>query len=516
MRESRRKNMPLLALSDLTADSIKCAAPVSRTDGRAALRHRIYNVSQAPDLRVVWRQSFRAYEGEEPRHAWSAAHLCRWLSPQQWPYCRALRPGAARTLPHAPRQNELLLVSMPCAFTDSGTNFRGALYDARRVLNAQHRGATPKFARGALRRYEIVAIGLTPYGHLSDAHFYASTAPWILQVMGDARTKRSAHVREVCRSFASARAAWPDAARSMPTRSAMRCARDAVCPLQLLHLLPSEVPILVALSPKLRQLYSHLNVPAERLHTLPSGGAAYATRMLSLVTLPFGALEPLGAAALSRVRTRLVPTPWPPPEQRDRVVFLSRQDQAPRRSLRNQRQALQQLGAAIAAVPQTRRTHRGWWRASASASAESLATSSASLASLARSAQAPVWDPMTTRVAGAPPPRFDLEVFEGSRHLSFAETRALFTRAALVVGPHGGAFLNLVYCAPGTPVVEIGYKTAQPMAYPSYYHTMARRLELAFYVVLGEGAYDRPIRAPIDELVPLVASLLAQSPERGS
>ena len=30
---------------------------------------------------------------------------------------------------------------------------------------------TPRFARGALRRYAIAAVGLTPYGHLADALF---------------------------------------------------------------------------------------------------------------------------------------------------------------------------------------------------------------------------------------------------------------------------------------------------------------------------------------------------------
>lgn len=303
------------------------------------------------------------------------------------------------------RSNTLMLVSMPCAFTDAGANFRGALYDARRVLNAQHRSATPRFARGPIKRYTVAAVGLTPYGHLTDSHFYASTAPWILQ---------------------------------------------------LLAILPPSVPILVALSSRLRELYAHLGVLSERLHTLPPGGAAYADSLLSLVTTPFGALEPLGAIALRRVATRLAPRPLPLPEERIRVVVLSRADQAPRRSLRNEAALLREL-------------HR-----------------------IMR-------------------PPYVLDVCRGARRGSqrLIDVASQFARAALLTGPHGGAFLNCIYTAPGTPLVEIGYKAAQPMPYPSYYHTMARRLGLPFWVVLGEGAYDRPITAPVSEVIALVSALLS-------
>ena len=40
-------------------------------------------------------------------------------------------------------------------------------------------------------------------------------------------------------------------------------------------------------------------------------------------------------------------------------------------------------------------------------------------------------------------------------------TTQLFSRAALLTGPHGGAFLNMIYCSAGTPVVEIGYARAR-------------------------------------------------------
>ena len=449
LNESGRavNSMPPLTLSALlhAADgggvARRCPDPPRRVtdNGRQALRRRIYNISHAPDLRVVWRQSFNAFEHEPPHSLVEGDRLCQWLAPQQWPFCKALAAakgtraqatGARAAAPVTRRTNELLLVSMPCAFTDDGTNYRGALYDGTRVLNAQHRAATPRFARGDLRRYDVAAVALTPYGHLADAHFYASTAAWVLQ---------------------------------------------------LLELLPQSVPILVARSKKVWGLFEQMGLPMERLHTLPVGGAAYADRLLSLVTIPFGALEPLGAEAMQRVRARLQrlsrpPGPMPvPPDAGEvpsggprAVIYLSRARQHPRRSLSNRASLLAALTAAVR------------------------------------------------------PRRWSLEVFDGGGKggkgkgggrsgsgWTLAETAHYFSRAGLLVGPHGGAFLNMVYCRAGTPIVEIGWRgTKGPMAFPSYYHTLSRRLGLELWVVLGRGAYDRPIEVSVDEVDGLVQRLM--------
>ena len=293
----------MVSLADLSgAPRCPPMSEVRVSDGGArALRHRIYNISAEPRLRVLWTQTFERFSEAEPRSTSHPNVLCRRLSAQQWPFCKRHRPRlgsdgdlAVRTVSESEpsRMNQLMLVSMPCAFTDAGRNFRGALYDARRILNAQHRSATPMFARGPLQRYEVAAVALTPYGHLTDSHFYASTAPWVLQ---------------------------------------------------LLEILPRSVPILVALSSRLRELYDHIGVPLQRLHSLPPGGVAYADQLLSLVTTPFGALEPLGAQALRRLSARLAPRPPPLPTERVRVEVLSRQHQAPRRSLRNEEQLLRAI-----------------------------------------------------------------------------------------------------------------------------------------------------------------------------
>ena len=163
----------------------------------------------------------------------------------------------------------------------------------------------------------------------------------------------------------------------------------------------------------------------------------YADRLLSLVTLPAGALEPLGAAALRRVRAQLVPRPPPGASSSAStprsVVLLSRSDMGSKRSLRNEPALL----AALEAVA------RG--RSRGEAAADSRLDSRA-CAPLERG-------------------EWRVEVFIGSLRLSLVETQALFARAAVLTGPHGGAFLNMMYVHPGTPVVEIGYTAARPMPY---------------------------------------------------
>lgn len=439
-----------VTLADITTTRPSCPASPPRVVPSVVLRHRVYNISTQPDLRVLWRHTFRAFEGEAPQSSVPLDSLCRALSKQQWPYCRGSRIR---------QHNTLMLVSMPCAYTDAGSNYRGALYDDKRVLNAQHRGATPRFALdGPIRRYEVAAVGLTPYGHLADAHFYASTAAWVLT---------------------------------------------------LHELLPLTVPILVATNSKLSLLYAALGLPAERLHTLPPRGAAYAKQLLSLVTTPFGALEPLGAPSLRRVRHRLLSRllPRPPPTSTARhVVVLSRNDQAPRRSLRNQPELLRALRAVLTSlnnghvldVFQANRLLRtsprhadgrplrdGWQLAEDGRKLTGGHTSGRRLGA--------------TQGGGGGEAAFATRLTEAA---------ALFSQAALVTGPHGGGFLNIIYCHPGTPVVEIGYTGAQPMAYPSYYHTMARRLGLSFWLLLGSGGYDRPITAPVTQVTELVRALL--------
>ena len=123
--------------------------------------------------------------------------------------------------------------------------------------------------------------------------------------------------------------------------------------------------------------------------------------------------------------------------------------------------------------------------------------------------------PLLQALRGALPAPLEVRRYVGSDRLTLAATAQLFSRAALLTGPHGGAFLNMIYCAAGTPIVEIGYARARPHAPPtdtdyySYFHTMARRLDLPFWVVLGQGSYTSPIAAPVADVVATVRAALA-------
>jgi capsular polysaccharide biosynthesis protein len=64
---------------------------------------------------------------------------------------------------------------------------------------------------------------------------------------------------------------------------------------------------------------------------------------------------------------------------------------------------------------------------------------------------------------------------------SVAEQARLFAQAEIVVGPHGAALSNLVFCTPGTRVVEIHY----PRYTLGLYWQMAERFGLRYGAVRG-------------------------------
>mmetsp|Transcript_57079 Transcript_57079/g.101977 ORF Transcript_57079/g.101977 Transcript_57079/m.101977 type:complete len:627 (-) Transcript_57079:1056-2936(-) len=84
---------------------------------------------------------------------------------------------------------------------------------------------------------------------------------------------------------------------------------------------------------------------------------------------------------------------------------------------------------------------------------------------------------------------YKLDVFQvESKGSKEAETASKdirhFSEAAAVVGVHGGALANIVFCSPGTLVVEIGFLITQSW---HYYHT-AQALDLNYTMVQVETA----------------------------
>ncbi len=69
-----------------------------------------------------------------------------------------------------------------------------------------------------------------------------------------------------------------------------------------------------------------------------------------------------------------------------------------------------------------------------------------------------------------------LRVALHSRKLSASASATLFSRAAAVVGPHGAGLSHILFCAPGTAVVELVFMHSPPMM---FWH-MAAALELRY------------------------------------
>ncbi len=67
--------------------------------------------------------------------------------------------------------------------------------------------------------------------------------------------------------------------------------------------------------------------------------------------------------------------------------------------------------------------------------------------------------------------------------LSIAETALLFSAAEVVLAPHGAGLSNLVFCQPGTKVIEI----FSPNYVNVLYWSLSNEMNLEYYYLLGEG-----------------------------
>jgi capsular polysaccharide biosynthesis protein len=64
-----------------------------------------------------------------------------------------------------------------------------------------------------------------------------------------------------------------------------------------------------------------------------------------------------------------------------------------------------------------------------------------------------------------------------------AEQAAIFYNADIIIGPHGAAFTNIVFCKPGTKVIEF----FSPMWINPCYWTISNEVSLKYYYLVGEG-----------------------------
>jgi len=99
-----------------------------------------------------------------------------------------------------------------------------------------------------------------------------------------------------------------------------------------------------------------------------------------------------------------------------------------------------------------------------------------------------------------------VEVFEP--HEDLAEDVKVLGRAGLVVGPHGAAFTNIMYCPPSAVVLELGYVGF----YPDYYLRMAQALELRYYNLIVEGHYSSSLKVDLQQFRRVFRDALKASP----
>jgi len=71
--------------------------------------------------------------------------------------------------------------------------------------------------------------------------------------------------------------------------------------------------------------------------------------------------------------------------------------------------------------------------------------------------------------------------------MTFQEQVSLFHSAQVVIAPHGAGLTNLVFCNPGTKVIEM----FSPQYVNGCYWALSNHLELDYHYLLGEG--ERPL-----------------------
>lgn len=107
-----------------------------------------------------------------------------------------------------------------------------------------------------------------------------------------------------------------------------------------------------------------------------------------------------------------------------------------------------------------------------------------------------------------------LEVVVHRRGLSAGDSIALFQRARMVVGPHGAGLSHIVFCAPGTAVLELAFVRSPPMM---FWHISAA-LGLPYSLApLPRSFWGQPSKvADAAEVVALALRSLSASPSSTS
>jgi len=227
--------------------------------------------------------------------------------------------------------------------------------------------------------------------------------------------------------------------------------------LTLYDTLPSHVPIVVAWSQSISSKFHEvLNLNMSRFVPFDPSATYSAARLYSVMYQPWSrdlqGGEPVSPQSMKRLMNHMRPVPVQDDARRT-VVLVSRKDRASRNCVNH--------------------------------------------AELLVALRGHTW-------------KKDIRVVEFTgTSMSTQQAQSLFANAEMVVAPHGGALLNIVFMRPGTSVVEIGYHETnatnyRSMRFPPWYFVMAKLLNMSYSLVMAPGAYNAHINCPIDEVLDAV------------
>jgi len=110
---------------------------------------------------------------------------------------------------------------------------------------------------------------------------------------------------------------------------------------------------------------------------------------------------------------------------------------------------------------------------------------------------------MAALSAAFPSEKYEVVVFDGS--ISLSDSISLFSRASLLLGPHGGSFLNALFAPSSAIVIEIAYPNIKEMPFPPYYYLQTCGLGLYHWIVFAdEGSYTTAMTVNVAEVLQII------------
>ncbi|PSN18516.1 hypothetical protein C7271_12105 [filamentous cyanobacterium CCP5] len=88
--------------------------------------------------------------------------------------------------------------------------------------------------------------------------------------------------------------------------------------------------------------------------------------------------------------------------------------------------------------------------------------------------------------------KYDFEIYDPAKHINQPKD---FAEASIVVGPHGGGLTNLIFCQPGTKVLEL---VPDNFAHP-YFYALSHAVDLDYCYMVSKADEKLPHQSHIDE-----------------